>query len=187
MRLFVALLPSLTAVEHLEEFLGPRHEAGPELRWTAPEQWHLTLAFIAHAAEVQVDELVERLGAAAGRRTPLELTVAGGGAFPNPSRAKVLFAGVDSGGAEAELDRLARGVRTAVATSGIDVEGGRFHPHVTIARSGRPFEATRWIRVLEAYRGPAWSAEEITLIASHLGEGPRQRPRYEMLATLPLG
>jgi 2'-5' RNA ligase len=187
MRMFVALVPPTTTVEHLEEFLAPRREAGPDLRWTVPEQWHVTLAFIAHAAELQVEELVERLGVAAARRTPMEMAVSGGGAFPDPARAKVLFAGVDTGDGGDELDRLARGVRNAVATTGIEVEGGRFHPHLTVARSGRPFEATRWIRILDAYRGPAWAGETITLIASHLGEGPRRRPRYEILASVPLG
>jgi 2'-5' RNA ligase len=48
-------------------------------------------------------------------------------------------------------------------------------------------EASRWLRVLELYAGPAWVAREVTLIASHLGEGRGNRPRYEAVATLPLG
>jgi RNA 2',3'-cyclic 3'-phosphodiesterase len=58
---------------------------------------------------------------------------------------------------------------------------------VTLARIGRPVEATRWLRVLDAYRGPAWQAQEIALIESHLGEGPRKRPRYEVVETFGLG
>ena len=38
---------------------------------------------------------------------------------------------------------------------------------------------TRWVRLLDAYRGPAWTVDRITLVASYLGEGPRSRPRYE--------
>jgi 2'-5' RNA ligase len=41
--------------------------------------------------------------------------------------------------------------------------------------------------VLEAYRGPTWTATEVTLVESHLGEGPRRRPRYEVVGTFPLG
>jgi 2'-5' RNA ligase len=58
---------------------------------------------------------------------------------------------------------------------------------VTLARTGRPVEATRWIRVLDAYRGPTWQAEELVLVQSHLGEGPRRRPRYETVETFRLG
>ena len=41
-------------------------------------------------------------------------------------------------------------------------------------------------RVLDAYRGPRWRAEELTLVESHLGEGPRGRPRHVPIATFPL-
>ena len=185
--MFVALAPSQPALEHLEEFLSPRQEAGAGLRWTVPEQWHLTLAFFGDVAERHFDDLVERLGRAAARRTAVELTIAGGGAFPNPGRAKVVYAGVDAAGREEELRRMATGARAAGTRSGAGDEGGRFHPHVTLARSGRPIEATRWIRVMEAYRGPSWTATELVLVESHLGEGPRRRPRYEVLETFPVG
>jgi 2'-5' RNA ligase len=185
MRMFAALVPPPEALEDLAEFLGPRQEAGPELRWTMPEQWHLTLAFMADVPERRLDDLLERLERAAHRRTPFEAVLAGGGAFPGPARAKVLFVGVQTD--RTELDRLATGARAAAAKAGAPVDGNRFRPHVTLARSPRPIEATRWIRVLEAYRGPTWTATEIALIASHLGEGPRRRPRHEVVATFPLG
>lgn len=184
--MFVALLPPEEVVEHLEEFMGPRQEAEPGFRWTVPEQWHLTLSFMAHVPDRRYDDLLDRLGRAAARRTPFDLALAGGGAFPNPARAKVLFAAVDSAHTE-ELRRLATGAHAAAAKAGAEVDGGRFHAHVTLARINRPVQATKWLRVLEAYRGPTWRATEITLVASHLGEGPRRRPRYELLASFPLG
>lgn len=187
-RMFVALVPPDHVVEDLEEFLAPRQEAGPELRWTGPEQWHLTLAFLPQVADRHLDELEERLARAAGRRTLLDLTLAGAGAFPDPSRAKVVFAAVEAAGPLVgdELDRLATGARAAAVKAGIVVDGSRFHPHVTLARTGRPMQVTRWLRVLSAYRGPAWRATEVSLVESHLGEGARRRPRYQIRATFPL-
>ena len=43
------------------------------------------------------------------------------------------------------------------------------------------------MRLLDGYRGPAWVVEEVRLIASFLGEGPRNRPRHEQVASFPLG
>lgn len=185
--MFVAVLPPEEVVEHLGEFMAPRQEAEPGFRWTVPEQWHLTLTFMASVPDRRFDDLLERLERAAARRTPFELALAGGGAFPNPARAKVLYAGVDAGDHAVELRRLATGTHAAAAKAGAEVDGGRFHAHVTLARLNRPLEATRWIRVLDGYRSPTWAASEITLIASHLGEGPRRRPRYEVVASFPLG
>jgi 2'-5' RNA ligase len=184
MRMFVALVPPEPALEDLAGFVEPRQEAEPGFRWTVPEQWHVTLAFLAEVADRHLDDLLARLGRAAARRTAFPVTLAGAGAFPDPVRAKVLFAGVETDGVE--LGRLATGARAAATKAGVVTEGGRFHPHVTLARTGRPVEATRWLRALDVYRGPTWQAEEVTLVASHLGEGPRRRPRYEVVATFPL-
>lgn len=187
MRLFAAILPPAQVVERLDEFLEPRREHGA-FRWTPPEHWHLTLAFLPQVRERHLDDLVERLTRAGGRRTPFELSISGGGAFPNPGRARVLYAGLAAEArARTELDRLATGVRAAATRAGAEPDGGRFRPHLTLARLGRPQEVTRWIRILESYRDPPWLVTDVALVESHLGEGPRKRPRYEVLETFPLG
>ena len=113
MRLFAALVPPPEALEHLDEFLDVRRDAG-ELRWVQADQVHVTLAFLGQVRDTKVDDLVERLGRAAARRTPFETAVSGGGAFPNVARAKVLWAGLDlDEPGRTELDRLATGCRAA--------------------------------------------------------------------------
>lgn len=186
MRMFVALTPPDSALEDLAEFLAPRQEAEPGFRWTAREQWHITLAFMSQVADRHLDDLHARLERAAGRRTSFPVTLAGGGAFPNPGRAKVLYAGVDAADTREELTRLATGARAAASKAGAETDGGRFHAHLTLARIGRPTEVSRWIRVLDSYRGPAWPADRVSLIQSHLGEGPRKRPRYETVGSFML-
>jgi RNA 2',3'-cyclic 3'-phosphodiesterase len=170
-------------VEHLDEFLAVRRESGP-FRWTVPDQWHLTLAFMPDLADRHLDGLVERLGRAGHRRTPFSLRLAGGGAFPNVGRAKVLYVDVRADGEE--LHRLATGVRAACTKAGAEVQGGRFRAHLTLARLGHPQELTNWVRLLDGYHGPPWTVEEFALIESHLGEGPRKRPRYDVLETFAL-
>ncbi|WP_341926521.1 RNA 2',3'-cyclic phosphodiesterase [Nocardioides psychrotolerans] len=186
-RMFVALVPPDHVLEHLDEFLAPRREAA-SFRWSLPEHLHVTLAFMASVPEHRLDDLVERLGLAAARRTPFTTRVVGGGAFPDVARARVLYAGLSlTGGVRQEVDRLAAGLRIAASTAGTEIDGQRFHPHVTLARLGRPTEVTRWVQLLDGYEGPSWQADEVSLVASHLGEGPHKRPRYEVVETFPLG
>ena len=183
--MFVALVPPEEAVSDLDRFLDVRRGAGA-FRWAAPEQFHLTLAFLAAVPDRRLDDLVERLGRAAARRAPFETGLAGGGAFPHPGRARVLWAGLDLDEAgRTELDRMATGARAAASRAGIVVDGQRFRPHLTVARLGRPAEVSSWVRLLDGYRGPRWRAGGVELIASHLGEGPRRRPRYERVETFP--
>lgn len=185
--MFVAIVPPDDVVADLDAFLEPRREHGT-FRWSPAGQLHVTLAFLDAVPDRAVDDLVAALVRGAGRRTPFATSILGGGAFPDPAHAKVLYAGLGLGAdARTELDRLATGARAAAGRTGLAVDGQRFRPHVTIARLGRPEEVTRWVRILDAYAGPAWSVDAITLVASHLGEGPRGRPRYETVAEITLG
>lgn len=183
-RMFVAVYPPPEAIEDLDEFLEPRREHG-EFRWASIDQIHLTLAFLADVPDRALEELSERLGRAAAKRLAMTASIAGGGAFPGVEFAKVLWAGLDVDDVH-ELERLATGCRAAAAKAGSPPSGERFAPHLTVARIRPPIEATKWVRVLDSYRGPGWRLDEIALVASHLGEGPRKRPRHEILGTFAL-
>ena len=183
-RMFIAVLPPEDVLDELEEFVGPRRDLSP-FRWTRPEQWHLTLAFAEDVPDRAYDELVVRLAESARKRRPIEARIAGGGAFPHAGKAKVLYAAIETD--VEELARLAEGARNAVSTSGAAVDGQRFRPHLTLARMNRSVEATKWVRLLDTYRGGSWQVDEIALVASHLGEGPRRSARHEVLETFSLG
>nr|WP_246280281.1 RNA 2',3'-cyclic phosphodiesterase [Nocardioides daedukensis] len=178
------MVPSTDAIEDLDEFLEPRRAAAP-FRLAPPEQWHLTLAFMADVAQWRVEDLVDRLADVAARRTPFELSLHGGGAFPDAARAKVVWCGV--AGAVEQVDALAQSTRAAANAAGARPDGGRFRAHLTMGRLSWPDEVSNWVRLLDTYSGPVWRAESLTLFASHLGEGPRRRPRHEVLAELPFG
>lgn len=182
MRAFTAVLPPPEAVEHLDDFLSIRRDAAA-FRWS--DEFHVTLAFFADVLDHTIDELTERLAGIASRHQPMEARIAGGGAFPHPDRAKVLWAGLEIADTES-LKRLAASARAAGSAVGAPPDGTRFSPHLTVARMGRPQQVSNWVRLLDSYAGPEFTIDRISLVASYLGEGRRRRPRYETLADLPL-
>ena len=175
--MFVAVTPPGDVVAALADFLEPRHG----MPWINPEQWHITLAFLAAVPDHRIDDLVDGLTHTAARHQPFELALGGAGAFPHPGKASVLWLGADGD----TLEHLARGCRAAAAHVGAAPDGRAFTGHLTLARLRRPIEATKWLRVLDTFRA-GWRVAEIELITSHLGEGPNRRPRYETTAVLPL-
>lgn len=162
-RLFVAVVPPPGVVTAWDDFLDPRRDAEPGFRWTVPDGWHLTCAFMASVPPGLVDPLVEALDGVAARTAPFAVEVGGGGAFPDPDRAKALWLGVRSGASD--LDRLATRVRNACAGTGAVVDGGRFRGHLTIART-RPVPARRWLTILDAMPAGSWTVAEFVLIRS---------------------
>lgn len=191
-RLFAAIVPPADAVEHLDDFLDPRRDAtgeGSGLRWALAEQFHVTLAFMPDVPELVMDDYVDRL-ADGLTRTPIPvLRLAGPVAFPNAHETRALAVGVvpESEGADVVLERMAGRARNAAVTVGTEVDGQRFRPHLTIARLRQRADTTNWVRLLETYAGPEWPVLEVAVIASHLGQGPGGRPRYETVAEIPLG
>jgi 2'-5' RNA ligase len=176
-RLFVALWPPPDAVAELLAAVGEVRPHGPGLRWTAPEQWHLTLAFLGEVPDERRPELDERLARAATRHPPLTLRFAGGGRFGT----RVLFTKVE--GDREPLVRLAASAAAAARRSRIPVEDRAYRPHLTLAR-GRGSDDLRPLAArLDSFAGGAWTASRLDLVESRLGQGPA---RYVSVMSWPL-
>lgn len=190
MRAFLAVVPPEQVVESLECFLEPRRDAlaaAGQWRWTRTEHLHLTLAFLPELEEWREEELVTEGERWAARHTRESLAIAGAGAFPDPGAARVLWAGVEEEH-DGTLAAWAKDLRAIASRVGAQVQGTRFSPHVTLARSrGRPHPAGHLLQSLDTLRTPSWQVHEVALIASFLGQGPGGTPRYEVRASLPLG
>ncbi|HWC22495.1 MAG TPA: RNA 2',3'-cyclic phosphodiesterase [Flexivirga sp.] len=176
-RMFVAIRPPVSIREQIAEFLAPRDG----MTWIDPQQWHLTLAFLAAVPAHREDDLVDAIARTAVRHNAFDMRLSGAGAFPNPLEARVLWLRPD-----VDLTALATGVRHAANSVGATPDGQRFVGHLSVARPRRPIDARRWLQVLDTFGSDAWPVTEIELIASYLGEGARRRPRHEVVATLPL-
>lgn len=173
-RLFLAVQLPATVTAALEACVGPRRDAEPALRWAQPEHWHVTLAFLGDVPADNEDRLVENLVPVAAGTAGFGLTLGGAGCFPQPGAAKVLWLGVQDGAAD--LEALARRCRTAAARADLHVEGGRFQPHLTLARSNRGIVARRWLALLDTFGPFSWQVGDFVLVDSELTRGgPRHR------------
>lgn len=191
MRAFVAVLPPTEVVEELMAFLEPRREAlaaRNAWRWTRPEHLHLTLAFLPELQEWREEGLIEDGERWAGRTPAQRLRLTGAGCFPDPGAARVLWAGVRQEDGEELLAGWAARLRALASRAGARVDGTRFSPHVTVARSvGRPHPAGHLLQALDTFTGGWWEVSQVALVRSHLGAGPRGTPRYEVRHRWDLG
>jgi RNA 2',3'-cyclic 3'-phosphodiesterase len=180
-RLFVGVVPSAAALDDLEAACAPFRRARDDLRWTGRELWHITLAFLGELGEDRLGRVSTWLERAADRNRALTLSVAGGGAFPNPARANVLWSGL--AGDRAALAGLATTVAAGRAGAAPSDAYREFTPHLTLARCRAPVDVREILAFLDRYQGPGWTVEEIYLIRSRLGG----QPRYETVETWKLG
>lgn len=182
MRLFAALVPPTDVLDELAAYLTPHQAAWPDLRWVRPEAWHVTLAFYGELDERGLERLLPRLERAAGRYSPLELSFAGGGAFPSGgAHARVLWTGLY--GDRRELARLAASTLAAGRRAGAPLaRHAGFKPHLTLARCRIPTDVRLLVEQLSTYAGAPWTAGSLHLVRSHLGS----TVRYEPIESWPL-
>lgn len=144
-----------------------------------PENWHVTLRFLGTSSREQADRvagfLAERLTTA-----PFTMSFAGLGAFPNASRAAVLWLGIDRG--SEELAELAELCDEAAEGAGFAANDRPFHAHLTLARLRPKQDVNRLVERFPAFP-LTQTVGEVVLFRSHLGRGGA---RYERFGALPL-
>lgn len=178
-RTFIALpLPGAvrSKLEAIQRSLAPEV---PGARWVGPDAFHLTLAFLGDVPDTDLNAVCVAVAEAVRGRPRFDLEIRGLGAFPDPTRPRVLWAG-----AVGDLDALTavqKDVFDAATRAGYRPADERFHPHVTLARlkPGRG-PAVNLAPVVEARRrwaAGAFTADTvITYESSSSPDGPAYSP-----------
>ena len=160
------------------------HAGELPIAWVAPENFHVTVKFLGGIDEARVPAVIAALHTAATGRPAFDVEIRALGAFPSPTRPRVLWAGVAEGGEP--LGALAAAVEDALTSLGFAREARAFAAHVTLARVREPRRAPALAEALasEATRSFGRVAvREATLMRSDLS--PRGA-RYTPLASAPL-
>lgn len=175
MRLFVGIsLPDETQ-QAIAERMRELREAFHSLRWSLPEQWHVTLQFLGETDEEACSCVIERLREVRAQAVDVQLSEPG--FF---ERAGVFHIAV---GVTSSLLGLHHKVERALMPCGFDPEERAFAPHITLARrKGRgPFpdfaRLQKAVRLMPVQRLPSFQAIEFLLYQSFTGPGGS---RYEV-------
>lgn len=192
-RLFIAVDPSLEAVDHLAAVVAGLHVSranapGRSTRLTRRENWHITTAFLGDVPVRRVSVASAVMQEVAASAVPLRLCVAGGGTFGG-RRDPILWAGI--GGEVDALRRLARLLQRSLRRARFPVDDRPPRPHLTLARPGTrvpPEEVAADVAALADYTGPEWTASALHLMLSEIEQSPTgPMPRYTAIASAPLG
>ena len=133
-RLFVGIrvgVQTANALAAAAETLQRRaRDAGIEVKWVAPVNYHATLKFLGFTREDAIGAVRDALDEALVGVSALKLRTARLGAFHSLDKANVLWAGIDGN----VLDDIAVRVERAMVGLGFAAETRPFHAHVTLGR-----------------------------------------------------
>lgn len=178
-RLFVALRPPPEVRAALLGLMGGIEGA----RWQNDNQLHITLAFLGELDRHDAEAAAEALETVVS--PPLDLRLGEFGTFEGgrPGHTAILWAGVEPA---RPLSALAAGIRQACRRAGLDVEGRRFVPHITLARfgaAGAPRMALAPFLSHAVLPRLGWEARDVHLVESRMGRGGSH---YAPVASWPL-
>lgn len=179
MRLFIGIPLADVVRAEVAATVAELQRGGEDLRWPAPEAWHITLQFLGNADAKQLECLKASLGEVRSPPAPVQL-----GALGAFERAGVVFVDVE---VRPELAALQQKVIAATAKCGFVPEDRPFHPHITLARA----KGRRRLRDIPAPRSrhenpprfTLFEAREFLLYESFTGQGGS---RYEVRARFAL-
>lgn len=188
MRLFIALDLPEQVRKAAAEIIARLKPYGADVKWVRPENLHVTLKFLGEVKPELVSEIGQALEGACVGQGPLELSLSEVGAFPKPSRPKVVW--LSMAGQVDELAALAKRVEQARGPLGFEPEARAFKTHLTIGRLRRPrkgkprpspVELARELAAMDGPHGPEFIADTVALIKSDLRPtGPIYTPVHQV-------
>lgn len=137
LRLFLAIpLPDTVRAElrRLQSELQPLLPSRA-VRWTKPEQFHLTLKFLGNVPAADADALSRAVRGVCENAPPMRLRAEGAGFFPNVRWPRVFWVDVKS--VDGRLMEFQRQLAQAAEPFAEKEEAKKFTAHVTLARFER--------------------------------------------------
>jgi len=175
-RLFLAVAVTDEVAHGLAAFLTEETMRLPG-RPTPPAKWHITIRFLGSTTALQRDRILEFLD----EHLAVESFTLGFGrlgAFPKPSKASVLWLGIERGAEH--LATMGEISETAAQSAGLEPEDRPLHPHLTLSRIRPPMNVSDLIERVPRFP-LSMDVDRLTLFRSHLGRGGAT---YETVETI---
>jgi RNA 2',3'-cyclic 3'-phosphodiesterase len=101
------------------------------IKWTKPENIHITLAFLGDTEEEMIKIISEMLKEKCERSGKFELIIKGSGVFTKNSEPRVIWIGIEQSEKFSQLNGL---IKSGLGEAGIGIEDRPFNPHLTLGR-----------------------------------------------------
>jgi len=183
-RLFIGIFVPLSELPLLvQNFKNIRilfDKKGFDVKWTKRENLHFTLKFLGTTKHHLVPQIADLLVKIAQRYQTFSLRLKGLGAFPDPHRSRVIWAGVQD---KRILNELRNDLEKNLEAFGFQTDAYAFSPHLTLGRMRSPKSCKSLIDPFLRKKFGQFIVKDLVLFESLL-QG--YFPKYTALAQAPL-
>ncbi len=182
MRAFVAIHLEHSILLSISGFIKELSSKYRSVRWTRPENLHLTLKFLGEVQDSKAYELADKLREALPRHEVFTLSLKGTGGFPGLDKPRVLWIGIEPSEA---LQRLYTTVQGVCSAKGFMADDKDFRAHLTIGRVKSTPEADL-ISTLIKYKNHPWGKGTVNAVALMKSTLRPEGPIYSSIAQIAL-
>jgi RNA 2',3'-cyclic 3'-phosphodiesterase len=188
LRTFIAAeIPSeiLLKIDKIKSYFLTQIPSGA-VKWVDTQNLHLTLKFIGELHEEDFPKAKTLVLESLKDFSPFTLTVGGLGMFPNASRPRVIWLGIQEGGM---MVKIHKALDRSLVKIGVRSEQRSFHPHLTIGRVRRNVDGDLVNKIgetLSQYKVGDIGTAQIYKILGFRSELTAQGPIYTSLFVVDL-
>lgn len=147
-RVFIAIELSGALKESIEFYQTELKKHASGVRWVKPENIHLTLKFLGEIEPEKVEEIQRVLKTVPRDNPAFSLNIKDFGVFPNMSKPRVFWLGVELNAAVINLHNT---IETTLAGIGIMKDLRKFSPHLTLGRLKQPHNMAALLSYIKEY------------------------------------
>lgn len=152
MRAFIAVdIPSAVKDEIGKLQKELMREVRSSVKWVAAANIHITLRFLGEVPEEKIEQLCQVLPKGGRGVNPFKIIIKKLGVFPNLSRPRVIWVGMESQGNQ--MEQLYSQIETLARDLGFTPEKRTFSPHLTIGRIKQLKDYTEWVKSIGKREG----------------------------------
>ncbi|PJO41037.1 RNA 2',3'-cyclic phosphodiesterase [Lysinibacillus xylanilyticus] len=141
-------------------------------RWVHQEDYHITLAFLGHADEEQLQDVIDETGKNLLNVSPFELKIQGFNTFGRKEYPRILWVDLLE---SQQLNFVREIVYRDCMKAGFELDKKPFTPHITVARKWDEACGKNSLEALleENFQLPKFLVEEVVLYESKIEETPK--------------
>ena len=189
MRAFIAIDLGISVVNNLallqEDLDEPIDLSLGVVRWTKPENIHLTLKFLGDIDEsllFNIRDVLRKIGA---EHSIFELETKGSGAFPSLTRPRIVYAGTGNG--LEPLTALREGIEQGLEELGVARDSRPFQAHTTIGRIKTPRITVDANDFLSPFTDTCFGTSQVKDLVLCESQLKRTGPVYRVIERFALG
>jgi 2'-5' RNA ligase len=131
LRLFIATDIDESTKEKIQGIRKTLLKLAPNIKWTAPDTWHLTIKFLGETKEEKINAIIEKCNNIAKNYSTFYINLKGISSFPNTKLPRVIF--IDTIYPQ-QFKEMALALHNELLDLDFKKEDRDFHPHLTLGR-----------------------------------------------------